>query len=196
MNLTESEKQLLVAGDIAVRPFAWSDWPGLWEMRAEELAHDGIFLAPEQIPDGPKDVQRGDYEWDFHRMNEVYRSGAGNFWLAWWGDSPAGRVAAQDVGRFVELRRMYVRPQYRRRGIGTRLVKALIEHCAVRGVGRIELWTGKADLGRILYEKLGFREIGGRREDYEDVAAITLYRPKEDEIRMRLDLGDRKGESR
>jgi GNAT superfamily N-acetyltransferase len=171
-----------------IRPFDWGHWTSLWQLRFAQLAEHGIWLDPEEMPQGPEDVGRDDPEWDYDHMAEVYLRGAGGFWLAWWGDVPAGHVGAQDLGGVVELRRMYVRAEYRRRGIGTRLVQALIEHCASQGVQAIELWTAEEGPGRQLYRRLGFRRTGGPGPGYEQVDAATGRPPAADEIRMRLKL--------
>jgi ribosomal protein S18 acetylase RimI-like enzyme len=83
---------------------------------------------------------------------------------------------------------MYVRAEYRRRGVGTCLVGALIEHCVTHGVMAIELWTAKDGPGRLLYEKSGFRQTGGPGNEFRNKEVPCPYSPSDDEIRMRLDL--------
>ncbi len=123
-------------GPISVKPFAWEHWTSLWQIRNAHLAELGIVLSPEdeEIPPVAMGVGREDHEWDFHHIDAVYLSGAGGFWLAWWDDVPVGYVGAQDLGGVAELRHMYVRAAYRRRGIGTRLAQALLAHCAAHGI--------------------------------------------------------------
>jgi GNAT superfamily N-acetyltransferase len=123
-----------------------------------------------------------------HKLDFVYLRGAGGFWLAWDEDLPVGHIGAQDLGGVVELRRMYVRPEYRRRGVGSLLVQALIGYCAARGVAAIELWTGADDLGRKLYEKHRFQVVEGPGPGFEEVVERTGYVPGEDEVRMRREL--------
>ncbi|MBU6333378.1 MAG: GNAT family N-acetyltransferase [Chloroflexi bacterium] len=83
----------------------------------------------------------------------------GNFWLAWTGDRPAGYVGTRDKGDHIELRRMYVRQEYHRRGIGAGLVRALIAHCAQQRATLINLWAAPDGLGRLLYAKPGFYQV-------------------------------------
>ena len=52
---------------------------------------------------------------------------------------------------------MYVRPEYRRRGIATQLLNRLIEDAQQRGVTQISLES--TDAGRPLYEKSGFQPM-------------------------------------
>jgi GNAT superfamily N-acetyltransferase len=173
---------------ISVIPFAWEHWGPLWQIRFAQLAEDGIILGPDAIPRQPADVGRDDPEWDFHHMAEVYLQGAGGFWLAWWGDMPVGYVGAQDLGGVIELRRMYVSADCRRRGIGTRLVQTLIRYCTMKGGRAVELWTADDGPGRLLYERLGFRQCAGPGSGFEHVAVATNYSPGPDELRMHLDL--------
>ena len=49
---------------------------------------------------------------------------------------------------------MYVRPEYRRRGIATRMLDLLVADARARGIGLISLEA--TDAGRPLYEKYGF----------------------------------------
>ena len=57
---------------------------------------------------------------------------------------------------------MYVRPGYRRRGLGARLVRAALEHAErLSGVDCVELGVSSAaPEARRLYETLGFRTWG------------------------------------
>lgn len=173
---------------IAIRPFALGDWRALWELRHAQLAEHGIVVPPEAIPEGPELVDRGDHEWDYHHLDSVYCCGAGGFWLAWDGEAPVGHIGAQDLGGVVELRRMYVRPEHRRRGVGSLLVRALLDYCAARGVPAVELWTAADGLGRQLYEKHGFKVVDRPVLDREDFIERTGYTPGDDEVRMRREL--------
>lgn len=151
---------------ILIKPFQWSDWKGLWMVRNHQLAEEGI-VGDDTIPDGP-DLS-SPYEKDFHRIDQVYLTGRGNFWIAWMADDAVGYVGAQDYGEFIELRHMYVQNEFRRQGIGSMLVQVLIDHCAANRVRAIELWTAHDGPGRPLYEKLGFRisEAKGDEPEYE-----------------------------
>ncbi len=66
-------------------------------------------------------------------------------------DPFAGRA---DVGR---IRRIYVRPAWRNRGIGRALVLALLDH-ARKGFASVRLRAENADAAR-LYESIGFAPI-------------------------------------
>ena len=172
--------------EVLVRSYSVEYWRDLWELRHHQLAEVGIIVGPDAIPSEPRLVERGDHEWDYHRIDQVYLAGRGGFWLAWFDGTPAGHVGAQDLGDGVELRRMYVRREFRRRGIGTRLIRALVAHCAVEDVSAIELWTAERGPGRPFYERAGFHVVTGPGPEFVDVAALTAYEPRAGEVRMRL----------
>jgi GNAT superfamily N-acetyltransferase len=148
----ETEVQMMVAN---VRPFKWQDWEALWELRSCQLAEEGIHIDPKP---GPPDLN-SPYEQDYHRMDQVYLAGRGNFWIARIGDLPVGHVGAQEMGDFLELQRMYVRLKFRRQRIGTQLVQTLIAHACQQGVRTVELWTAEDGPGRFLYQRLGFQPV-------------------------------------
>ena len=158
---------------VSVKAFRRGDSGPLARLVAARLAEHGIVFDP-------------DYEdsaaWDLDHIDEVYLSGAGGFWLAWCEDALVGSIGAQDLGGVVELRRMYVKAPYRRRGIGTRLVETLIEHCGDGGIEAIELWTAREGPGRFLYAEQGFRWVRGKGPGFGEAPDSP------DEIRMRRDL--------
>jgi len=157
-----------------IEPFQLKDWNALWQLRSHQLAEEGIIIS-DKIPSQPD--LNSPYEKDYHRLDQVYQRGRGNFWIAWLGDDPAGHIGAEDKESYIELRRMYVREEYRHRGIGTKLVQALIKHCYEQKVSIIELWTARGGPGSFLYREIGFREV-------ENVSN------ENHEIRMRLILED------
>ena len=74
---------------------------------------------------------------------------------------PAGCGGVMLVGSdYGELKRMYVRPQFRGAGFGELLLRQLAAHAQAHGVPRLRLETGLQQLAAIrLYERFGFRRI-------------------------------------
>ncbi len=183
-----SQGQIRLPANITIKPFEWQDWDALWTLHGYGLAEAGVFLdGPIEPPDFSLvyDETLSEHgERDMERIDECYLKRRGNFWIAWIDDQPVGSVGAQDMDDFVELRRMYVRKEYRRLGIGSMLVRSLIDHCKVQKVGKIKLWTAAGGPGRFLYATLGFQQVPLQGDEVNHRYAL------DGEIRMCLDLID------
>lgn len=92
------------------------------------------------------------------------------FFLIRYHDTPAGCGGIQLFGTaYGELKRMYVRPQFRGLGLGKLMLDHLVAYAREQGVGLLRLETGihqKAAIG--LYERMGFETIGPFGEYKED----------------------------
>jgi putative acetyltransferase len=92
---------------------------------------------------------------------EEVAPGRGVFLIAFDGDTPigCGAIRRLDAGT-AELKRMYVVPAHRGRGVGHLLVDALEEHARDLGITRLVLETGLRQPEAVaLYERAGFAVI-------------------------------------
>jgi ribosomal protein S18 acetylase RimI-like enzyme len=91
----------------------------------------------------------------------AYAPPSGALLLARVEGKPAGCVALRDLGGGTcEMKRLYVRPAYRRTGIGRTLAEAVVHTARERGYERIRLDTlPSMGPARGVYALLGFREI-------------------------------------
>src|SRR5688500_16869404 len=87
--------------------------------------------------------------------------GGGAFVIAYLEDVPVGCGAVRRIDETTaELKRMYVRPSVRGRGIGRALVAALEREARLPGVTRVVLETGPRLAPAIgLYEAMGYTRI-------------------------------------
>ena len=103
--------------------------------------------------------------------------------LALWlvaldGDAVAGYVGSQTVLGETDMMNVAVTPSYRRRGIAEQLILALVEELKAAGSHCLTLEVRASNAPAIgLYEKLGFSQIGLRRNYYRN--------PKEDALILR-----------
>ncbi len=82
------------------------------------------------------------------------------FFVIRHGGEAAGCVGLQFSDGFAEIKRMYVRPAFRGRGLAKRMLEHLEAFARERGIGVIRLETGIHQREAIaLYESAGFRPI-------------------------------------
>lgn len=92
---------------------------------------------------------------------EIFLPPKGILLLAYADDAPAGCACTRTIGEgTAELKRMYVRPIYRGKGIGTKLVQESIKQMKEKKYSTMRLDSAgfMSDAHRI-YHSLGFKEI-------------------------------------
>ena len=94
------------------------------------------------------------------------------------GDRVAGYVGSQTVCGETDMMNVAVTADYRRQGLGEKLVLALVEELKAMGSQCLTLEVRDSNTpARTLYEKLGFQQIGLRKNYYRN--------PKEDAYILR-----------
>ncbi len=89
--------------------------------------------------------------------------------------APAGCGGVQLYPDYAELKRMYVRPQFRGLGLGKRMVAYLSEYTAQHGIKILRLETGVSQTEALgLYERFGFRRIPPFGDYFEDPLSICM----------------------
>ena len=93
---------------------------------------------------------------------QKYGAPQGALFLAYWNDEPAGCVALQplpdkDGLAVCEMKRLYVKPEYRKHKIGNALVDLIIDEAAKLGYEKMKLDTfEKLQAAINIYLKKGF----------------------------------------
>ena len=105
-----------------------------------------------------------------------------SLWLvAMDGDRVAGYVGSQSVLGETDMMNIAVHPDFRRRGIAEELVVKLVEELKVRGNHSLMLEVRVSnDPARKLYDKMGFQQVGLRKNYYRN--------PKEDACILRKEF--------
>ncbi len=103
------------------------------------------------------------YEEEIQSLPGKYAPPAGRLLLALWDGRPAGVIALRplEAPGVCEMKRLYVRPEFRGHQIGRVLAERIIAEAAQIGYSRMRLDTiaGKMDSAIAMYCALGFAEI-------------------------------------
>ena len=97
----------------------------------------------------------------------AYSGSSGCFLIAYYDNTPCGCIGLKRWDdRTCEMKRMFVRPAYRRMGVGTLLTNAVISKAAELGYQEILLDTNEEmDAALLLYSKAGFERIAAYCEN-------------------------------
>ena len=116
-------------------------------------------LFREYERDLPFDLSFQSFDRELAELPGRYARPTGCMFLATWDGELAGCVALRQIGESVcEMKRLYVRPSLRGRGIGRALAEAIVEEARRIGYKRMRLDT-VLEPARSLYRSLGFHEI-------------------------------------
>ena len=100
-----------------------------------------------------------DFEKETDHLPDRYKQPEGAILLAGYDEQPAGCVAIGGLSNGIcEMKRLFIRPEYRRKGIGTALCEALMEQAKKAGYTYMRLATA-LEVPQALYRSLGFKKI-------------------------------------
>jgi ribosomal protein S18 acetylase RimI-like enzyme len=103
------------------------------------------------------DLDFQDFEEELSDLPGQYASPEGCLLVAMYGDRPSGCIISHGI---CEMKRLYVKPQFRGLGIGRALAEAIIEEAREIKYARMRLDTVPSmEKARALYVSLGFKKI-------------------------------------
>ncbi len=118
------------------------------------------------------------FEKELAELPGDYTPPDGRLLLAVENDQVAGCVALRKIGEGIgEMKRLYVRPEFRGRGLGRKLTETVIQVAREIGYQRLRLDTlpGKMDQAIAMYCSLGFTSIERYYNNpYETAAFMEL----------------------
>jgi putative acetyltransferase len=115
--------------------------------------------------DLPEEFQ--DFGEELQGLPGKYGDDGGALLIAWDNDAPAGTIALRRLTeRAGEVKRLYLRPEFRGRGLGRYLVEKVIERA--RAIGYEALYADTLPImtdALALYEQMGFEKVDAYASD-------------------------------
>ena len=157
---------------IEIREAGADDAAFIWSMAVEAVNWDpdGVAYSPEVLAAQPT-LTRYVAEWprptDLGVVAEADGVPVGASWLRFFAATEPGYgFLAEDIPELA----IGVAPGWRGRGVGGRLIDALIDRARARAIGAISLSVDAANPARRLYERHGFQAAG----DHGDAITMRL----------------------
>jgi putative acetyltransferase len=146
-----------VPPEIVITPFAQADAP---RVRALFVTVNRL-LAPAHLADAFERYIALSLREEVDRIADYYAGRDGGFWVARDGATIVGMFGLEAAPRgAMELRRMYVDPAARRRGIARAMLRFAEDECRRRGAGALELSTSELQSEALaLYRHAGYRLV-------------------------------------
>ncbi len=162
------------SSDISIRRFSEADAA---DVRALFVTVNRA-LAPPDLSDTFEDYIQRSLDEEIDRIEDYYAERSGSFWVALDRSGEPAGDEGRLVGMFgleaigpgaVELRRMYVALDARRRGIARRMLMYAEDVCRTEGAAALYLSTSELQQQALsLYRNAGYRQV---REEVADAAS-------------------------
>jgi GNAT superfamily N-acetyltransferase len=155
-----------MTSEIQIRAFLQADAAVVREL----FIRVNRLLAPAHLAEAFEGYITRSLAEEIDRLADYYASRHGDFWVAVDGDEIVGMFGLEAAGEHaMELRRMYVAPGARRRGIARKMLAFAEEEC--RRCNRPELQLSTSELQQdalALYRNAGYENV---REEIADAAS-------------------------
>lgn len=152
--------------EIQIRAFAPPDAADVREL----FIRVNRLLAPAQLVEAFESYIARSLAEEIDRLADYYSSRNGGFWVALDGGEIVGMFGLEASGQHaMELRRMYVAPGARRRGIARKMLAFAENECRRHNRLRLELSTSELQKDALaLYRSAGYESV---REEIADAAS-------------------------
>lgn len=154
---------MLDSTDVTIRSFEPRDHPAV-----KALYRDGLLGGR---------IAMNDTGYDIDDVRHAYMDAPGShFWVAEGGGEVVGTIGVQQLDAGIgEIRRLRVRGDMRRRGIGSKLLERALEFCRDEGLLKVTLdtWVEREPALR-LFQKFRFRHDKTRENDGKQLLFFYL----------------------
>ena len=156
--------------EVTIRPFAEHDAAQVREL----FITVNRLLSPPHLRDAFEAYIERALREEIDRIPAYYSERDGGFWVAVKGDKLVGTFGLERASDdAMELRRMYVDPSARRRGIARRMLQFAEDECRSRNFSRLDLSTAEIQQAALaLYKNAGYRLV--REETVEGLSNKTV----------------------
>ncbi|NNE23650.1 MAG: GNAT family N-acetyltransferase [Rhizobiales bacterium] len=125
------------------------------------------LLAPPELKDSFESYIASSIAEEIGRVGDYYRDHDGFFWVATSANRLVGMFGLEAAGAGeMELRRMYVDPGIRRKGIAGRMLQHAEDHCRSNGIAALHLSTSELQPAALsLYRAAGYQLLTEEASD-------------------------------
>jgi len=117
--------------------------------------------------------------WSANMFLGDFKSGHTFYYGAFDGDKLIGYIGMLDLGEETEITNVAVHPDYRRRGIASKLISEILKCCINNYVSEIHLEVRESNESAILlYQKFGFEKVGLRKKYYKNPTENAILMTK------------------
>jgi putative acetyltransferase len=152
-----------LSAGITIRPFAEKDAAAVREL----FITVNRLLSPPNLHDAFEGYIARALTEEIDRITAYYGERRGGFWVVVRGDNVVGTFGLEPASEgTMELRRMYVEPSARRKGIARQMLLFAEDECRRRNIFRLELSTAEIQSAALaLYRNAGYKLV---REETAD----------------------------
>lgn len=139
--------------------------------------HDYIDVVKELFVEYVRSLGVAAHMKEFDGIEDKYKGEGEGLLIAFVDDKPAGCVAIRRINaKRAEMKRLYVKPEYRRTGLGMSLAKIVVDEAKGMGYQELALDTLPSMESAVqLYHALGFKRIdGNHKQPVRNVIHLTL----------------------
>jgi GNAT superfamily N-acetyltransferase len=155
--------------EVTIRPFTERDAA---QVRQLFITVNRLLSPPDLRDAFEAYIERALTE-EIDRIPAYYGERNGGFWVAVKGDEVVGTFGLERASDdAMELRRMYVDPLARRRGIARQMLRLAEDECRRRNVSWLELSTAEIQQAALAYRNAGYRLV--REETVEALSNKTV----------------------
>ena len=162
-----------MASEIRIRAFLPADAAAVREL----FIQVNRLLAPVHLAEAFEGYITRSLAEEIDRLADYYSGRSGGFWVAVDDDEIVGMFGLEASGEHaMELRRMYVAPGARRRGIARKMLAFAEEECRRRNRLQLQLSTSEIQQDALaLYRNAGYQSVRDEIADAASNKTTTLH---------------------